>query len=181
MMMKNKLRLLFVMAITPVMLAGCSGAKETLGLTRSSPDEFAVVRRAPLALPPSYGLRPPAPGAPRPQEQSTNEQARQTVFGEDATLAEQGTTSQATNSEALLLQRAGGDHADPAIRNKVDAETRELSTRNQPVVKKLLGSIGKGNGASATIVNATKETERLRKNIEEGKPVTEGETPYIEE
>jgi len=29
-------------------LAGCEGTKKQLGLTRSAPDEFSVVKRAPL-------------------------------------------------------------------------------------------------------------------------------------
>ena len=33
---------------------------------KRSPDEFAVVRRAPLILPPDYGLRPPRPGETGP-------------------------------------------------------------------------------------------------------------------
>ena len=33
-------------------LSACAGAKEELGLTRSAPDEFAVVKRAPLEMPP---------------------------------------------------------------------------------------------------------------------------------
>ena len=46
-------------------LAGCSGGtRQALGLVRSSPDEFAVVAKAPLVLPPDFGLRPPIPGAP---------------------------------------------------------------------------------------------------------------------
>ena len=42
-------------------LAGCSGTvQEKLGLGKRAPDEFQVVRRAPLILPPDYSLRPPA-------------------------------------------------------------------------------------------------------------------------
>ena len=46
-------------------LGGCSGVSESLGFAKQSPDEFAVVRNAPLTLPPDYTLRPPQPGAPR--------------------------------------------------------------------------------------------------------------------
>jgi len=38
-------------------------------------DEFAVVTKAPLIMPPDYNLRPPRPGAARPQEQSERQQA----------------------------------------------------------------------------------------------------------
>jgi Protein of unknown function (DUF3035) len=43
------------------------------------PDEFAVESRAPLTIPPEFNLRPPEPGAPRPQEESTEKQAQQII------------------------------------------------------------------------------------------------------
>ena len=57
-------------------LSGCSGFKRAIGLERASPDEFAVESRAPLTLPPDFNLRPPEPGAARPQEPLPNKQAR---------------------------------------------------------------------------------------------------------
>lgn len=45
-------------------------------MSKRSPDEFAVVKRAPLILPPEYDLRPPDPGAPRPNIGRTADQAR---------------------------------------------------------------------------------------------------------
>ena len=82
-MTRKKLFTYFILAgSAALLLTGCSGAKEQLGLTRSAPDEFAVVKRAPLEMPPDYALRPPRPGATRPQEQATAEQAREAVFGQ---------------------------------------------------------------------------------------------------
>ena len=37
------------------------------------PDEFAVESRAPLTVPPDFDLRPPEPGAPRPQEKTAKQ------------------------------------------------------------------------------------------------------------
>ncbi|MCB2054285.1 MAG: DUF3035 domain-containing protein [Geminicoccaceae bacterium] len=43
-----------------LLLAGCSGTvQEKLGMGARAPDEFQVVRRAPLVMPPDYRLRPP--------------------------------------------------------------------------------------------------------------------------
>ncbi|RKK04340.1 DUF3035 domain-containing protein, partial [Teichococcus wenyumeiae] len=52
------------------LLAGCGqDTARTLGFTRDAPDEFSVVTRAPLSLPPSLGNLPvPRPGSTRPQE-----------------------------------------------------------------------------------------------------------------
>ena len=43
------------------------------------PDEFAVESRAPLTIPPDFALRPPQPGAPRPQETTAAERARKVI------------------------------------------------------------------------------------------------------
>ncbi|MBM3516594.1 MAG: DUF3035 domain-containing protein, partial [Alphaproteobacteria bacterium] len=56
-------------------LGGCEQSREALGLTKRQPDEFTVVSRAPLVVPPDANLRPPLPGAPRPQEARPSAQA----------------------------------------------------------------------------------------------------------
>ena len=48
-------------------------------LDRTGPDEFAVELRAPLTIPPDFELRPPAPGASRPQEVTAAERARKAI------------------------------------------------------------------------------------------------------
>ena len=37
-------------------LSACEGAREAIGIGKQSPDEFAVVTRAPLSMPPDFGL-----------------------------------------------------------------------------------------------------------------------------
>ena len=48
-------------------------------MDRVGPDEFAVESRAPLTLPPDYELRPPSPGAARPQEATAADRARKVI------------------------------------------------------------------------------------------------------
>ncbi len=96
-------------------LAGCQSASKALGMIKVSPDEFRVVTKAPLVLPPDYSLRPPAPGEPRPQELQPESAARQALLGErQSEVRSQG--------EKLLVTKAGGDKADPLIRYVVDDE-----------------------------------------------------------
>jgi len=59
-----------------VAVAGCTDFKRSIGLEATMPDEFAVESRAPLTIPPEFDLRPPTPGAPRPQEKSADQQAK---------------------------------------------------------------------------------------------------------
>jgi hypothetical protein len=62
-----------------LMLPGCTDFRRALGMDRGGPDEFAVESRAPLTLPPEYDLRPPQPGAPRPQEITAADKARKVI------------------------------------------------------------------------------------------------------
>ena len=72
------------LAVAAVGTAGCSAAGKALGVNKVTPDEFRVVARAPLVVPPDYSLRPPAPGEPRPQELQPESQARAAMLGQAA-------------------------------------------------------------------------------------------------
>src|SRR5277367_5593499 len=108
----------FLLACSLLLLAGCDGNKlsRTFGLTRDAPDEFTVTTRAPLSMPPDYNLRPPRPGAVRPQEQSEREQAAETLVPQLALGTPQGGGSP---GQAALVQETGP--AAPAnIRAQID-------------------------------------------------------------
>lgn len=62
-----------------LLISGCTDLKKAIGLERSTPDEFAVELRAPLEMPPDFDLRPPQPGASRPQDTSSDKLARQVI------------------------------------------------------------------------------------------------------
>lgn len=171
---KRKMRSLVYVGLA-ISLSGCSNLKSSLGLDRDSPDEFAVITRAPLEVPPSLILPTPVPGMPRPQEQAAIDQAQQAVFGNAKNQA-----SDASQSENALLQKTGADNASPSIRMTVNQETKKLAERNVAVAEKI-NPLGGKREASATVVDAKAELERLKENKTEGKPVTDGETPFIEE
>ena len=70
------------LAASALVLGGCSSLRNSVGLTKITPDEFLTVSTAPLTVPPEYGLRPPAPGQPRPQELAPESAARQILLGQ---------------------------------------------------------------------------------------------------
>jgi len=75
---------------TATLLAGCGSS----GLfNRDRPDEFAVQRQAPLVIPPDFALTPPAPGAPRPSDRGTAQQAQDALFGPAAPRSSIETTA----------------------------------------------------------------------------------------
>ena len=104
-------------------MAGCQSVKQALGVTKVVPDEFRVVAKAPLVVPPDYSLRPPAPGEPRPQELQPESQARLALLGQRA-------AEDRSEGEKLLDTKAGGDDADPMIRYVVDDEFGSIAHKD---------------------------------------------------
>jgi len=166
----------------PLATGGCSGVKETLGLTKQSPDEFRVVSRAPLSMPPDYNLRPPTPGAPRPQEGTPRDQAQQAVLGiapDAIPPIGQGEESEAAQSsgESALLQSAGATGVDPNIRQLVDTETAEDEADSKTLADTLV--FWREPEPYGEVVDPTLEQKRLQENAATGEPVSAGETPTI--
>ncbi len=170
---------LATLGIITLSISACSTTKEQFDFSKKAPDEFAVVTRAPLEMPPNFNLRPPRPGVQRPQEATTKDAAAQAVFGEKVTP--QAVVTSKSSGEDIFLQKSGAANANSSIRDVVDQESSTLATENVSTVNKLLGKVGKKVDASSTIVDAKKESERIIQNKQEGKPVTEGETPTIKQ
>jgi hypothetical protein len=105
-------------------LSGCGGMSKSLGLAKVTPDEFRVVTKPPLTVPPDYSLRPPAPGEPRPQELQPESAAQVAMLGERE-------ASDRSPGEKLLDTKAGGDRADPLVRYVVDDEFGSVAHKDK--------------------------------------------------
>lgn len=189
-MRRSLLTLPLALAMLAPAVAGCSSTKEMLGLTKRSPDEFQVVSRAPLSMPPDYSLRPPTPGAPRPQEGTTSDQAKGIITGyanrSTSTLSpdqipsvgegEQTTTESA--GEAAFLQSASLTGIDPNIRKLVDQETAADEDSSKSFLDDLI--FWRKPEPYGTVVDPVAEQKRLQENQALGQPTDTGETPIIE-
>jgi hypothetical protein len=105
-------------------LAGCQSAGKALGMSKVTPDEFRVVTKAPLVVPPDYALRPPAPGEPRPQELQPESAARTALLGERESQVR-------SDGEKILVAKAGAEKADPLIRYVVDDEFGDIAHKEK--------------------------------------------------
>lgn len=172
-------RLLLAAALAPVLsvaLSGCGNVRATLGLDKKPPDEFSVVTRAPLTLPPDAKLRPPRTGERDTGENSPVERAKQAVFGMNAEPTANPSNSQ---GEQSLLRRAGATDVRPNIRQVIDEEGAQAVKADERLIDEIL-FWRKAKETPASIVNASKEAERLRTNSALGLPPTEGETPSVD-
>lgn len=57
---RGTLTIIFGSVAIAVALGGCGSIGNALGFSKNAPDEYEIVSKAPLVVPPDYGLRPPA-------------------------------------------------------------------------------------------------------------------------
>ncbi len=174
-MTKNFKPLLFCLALV-LALPGCSSVKKELGVGRQSPDEFMVVKRAPLTLPPDYALRPPSSDSAPPASEAAN-QAKTALLGTSSVSADKGT------AEDTLLTKMGAQNPTPDIRDTINRENGYIALKNRTLVDKLVFWDDKpptDEATPASVVNAKQEAKRLKKNQEEGNPANTGDVPVIE-
>lgn len=160
-----------------VLLGGCAQVQKLTGKTKTPPDEFAVYSRAPLSLPPDYGLRPPSPGQVRPQEAALRNQTQALLLGGLGAVPATRNVPQGPGIQALLRE-TGAINADPNIRSIINQETSNLVVEDRSITERIM--FWNTPNAYGTIVDPVKETRRIRENMALGRPITEGETPTIE-
>lgn len=167
-----------VIALSTASLSGCSNPKKALGLNRSVPDEFTVVSKAPLVLPPEYNLTPANESSITAVAETPSQKAESIVFSLDrkAQVKPVDVKDKSTNK---LLAMAGATQDNSGIRATIDKETLGLIEDNKGLGDMLLFWNDTVYDPTADTVNAKQEKQRLQSNKKEGKPVTAGETPVV--
>ncbi|MDR3450094.1 MAG: DUF3035 domain-containing protein [Alphaproteobacteria bacterium] len=166
-------RSLLILGASALALSACGEVREDLGLGRSPPDEFAVVERAPLSMPPDFSLRPPRPGAPRPQGVDPTQQASEALFNSPPP-----SSGNQSSAEKALLSQAGAAGADPSIRETVDHEAAQKVVASPHLVERLMD--WNGDAKPGVTVDPAAEAARLKKAEENKQPLNQGATPVIE-
>lgn len=118
------------LAASLFLLAGCDtigNPLEALTQKKPGPDEFAVITRGELVLPPTLGasvLPEPAPGAPSPRDPDPRADAVAVLTGSRTAPGAPASTS-ISRGEAALLAAADASASSPDIRALIAAENVE--------------------------------------------------------
>ena len=166
------------MSLTVAALTACSDTREMLGLEKTAPDEFAVYSRAPLSLPPDFSIKPPTPGADRPQGEDENIKAQRALLGKSA--AQTATTSYSNMSPGLksLLEKTGALNADPSIRRTIDRETSAFIAESESFTDDIM--FWKSKQPFGSNIDAAKEAQRIREAQALGEKIDGTGTVVIE-
>lgn len=166
------------LALVALALTGCTDVRRSIGLDRTSPDEFTVVSRAPLTMPPSLTRLPePRPGAARPQDATSSAVAAASVFG-GSSRTTAATAGHTAGESALIAQAGAKGGIEPGIRNKVDQETTQLVVADKSWIDSLL--FWQTQEQPYEVVDPKKENQRLREAQATGKALNDGTVPTIE-
>lgn len=108
-----KIRQLSVLLLSSVALTACGSGK-------NSPDEFSVVNRPPLVIPPEAELKPPRPGEPKAQEMDPGRRAFEALFPGK----EYKPLPPKSGGEQLLLSLVGT--GEPDVRSNVSQQDLDV-------------------------------------------------------
>ena len=129
-------RLVFslILILNISLISGCgSELSDVLGTNKLPPDEFTILTKPPLIVPPEYNLRPPAEGEIRPNVQQPNRQLQSILFG-------QNQTDDFSSSEISLMTGSDVAEAIPNIKEVLDSEMRDVEEVSSNLESQVLNS-----------------------------------------
>ena len=159
--------LLALAGATALLATGCTSASKALGMAKSTPNEFNILTKPPLVVPPEYNLRPPRTGELNVEEKYATVAARKALLGEiDPAKPSAG--------EAVLIAKAGGGRADPAVRVIIDGQN-SIERKNRGFTDRIIfWKNGKAIGPDGQPLDPDDEARRVRaiSSATGGAPVT---------
>jgi hypothetical protein len=141
-------------------LIGCESLREAAGIAKEPPDEFAVVTKSPLVIPPEFSLRPPKPGAAPTNQSSPTQAAQSALFGEDPATAAAALPGTFSQEERIVLANSRGANADPAIRKQIASDAKAMEATDDSFTDELLFQTSKPDTGAP--LNADAEAQRIQ-------------------
>ena len=165
-MIKLSLHHLLVVSLILSFFIGCSRVRESAGVTRKSPDEFQVVNNPPLVIPPNYSLIPPDQLQERDIGNIETELAEEILFGlENKSLTQEDQLS----TMSQILSEVKAENVSNDIRSEIDEDfAKEMSSEKE---------LQFNWEDEQEILDAVKESERIRESTFNEESILEGEIP----
>jgi hypothetical protein len=142
-----------------VSVAGCDTIRQAAGNGKDSPDEFAVVTKAPLVIPPDFNLKPPAPGQEPANQIEPTQAAQNALFNTDPATAAAALPATMSPGERYLLAYARVQDADPAIRQQIASDVNGMRGSDDSFTDSIL--FGSSAAPGSAPVDADAEARRL--------------------
>ena len=156
----------FIILLVVLTLNACTIVRDSAGVTRKSIDEFQVVENPPLVIPPDFNLLPPDQLEQKNIDDVESELAQEILFGLDESQIQ---TETQISTMSQILSKADALNVPSSIREEVDQEfAQEIKTDG-------IFQVNWEN--EVEVLDAIKESERIRNKNFEGKSIAEGDAP----
>ena len=153
-----------IFIIASLFLSSCSKVRKSAGVTRKSLDEFQVVENPPLVIPPDFNLLPPEQLEKKNIDDVETELAQEILFGLDENL--ENNEYEKLSIMNQILESTDANSIDSSIRNEIDEQFA-----NEMNIDKIEWE------SEIEVLDAIKESERIRNQLIQDKSIAEGETP----
>ena len=161
--------LCLILIIASLFLSSCSTVRKSAGVTRKSLDEFKVVENPPLVIPPDFNLLPPEQLEKKNIDNVETELAREILFGLDENL--ENNENEKLSIMNQILKSTEANNVDSNIRKEIDEQfANEMNTDSIYQIEW---------DTEIEVLDAIKESERIRNQLIQGKSIAEGEVPTI--
>ena len=159
--------LCLILIIASLFLSSCSTIRKSAGVTRKSLDEFRVVENPPLVIPPDFNLLPPEQLEKKNIDDVETELAREILFGLDENL--ENNENEKLSIMNQILKSTEANNVDSNIRKEIDEQfANEMNTDSIYQIEW---------DTEIEVLDAIKESERIRNQLIQGKSIAEGEVP----
>ncbi len=140
-------------------LVACDSFRSAIGTSKEPPDEFAVVTKSPLIIPPDYHLKPPKPGAPPLNQVSPTDSAEAALYSDDPKAVAGAISGNYSEGEKLLMAQTGAASASDSIRQQIAADNSNDDSADESFTDQLLFNTANSTGDAP--LNADAEKARL--------------------
>ncbi len=130
--------IIVMVILLPIFLTGCgSELAKVLGTDKLPPDEFTILTKPNLIIPPEYNLRPPAEGEVRPTPQQPSRELQALLFNNS------NSADDFSQSEINLMTGTDVAESVPNIKEVLDSEMRDVEEVNENLKTQIINSPAK--------------------------------------
>ncbi|EJW21332.1 hypothetical protein IMCC14465_11280 [alpha proteobacterium IMCC14465] len=125
--------ILGLLCLTLTVSACGGGLSDALSYQKNPPDEFAILKKQPLIIPPDYSLKPPKEAGSKVARASTRVEAEEILTGREVDISEI-----ASDGEKEILNRIGSDPSQNNVRSSMQNDGNNIVTKDKAVTEKLI-------------------------------------------
>lgn len=169
---------LVAIILTVFTVLGCAQPKEALNLNSDSPDEFAVIRKKPLVIPPKFNLRPPENSEKELSKDEPVNEARSVLVGSVLPNKKNNDKlADTSKGELVFLAKSGISSSNSSIRKILEEENSALASYSNSFVQRLVSRVTGED--KKDLVDPQKEQKRLQEKRSTGEATIKGQQEII--